>query len=122
MGNFSINFSIFWSLAFKSIGFKYTYIIALIIDIGVYICFISVELHEGNYIIIVAIHFIVQGGWIILISNVCLLIFGDIIGESIYGFCWIFLALTNFFQYFLSMNIPAIADFVKTKINSSWAP
>jgi len=79
-------------------------------------------MNETKLMATVIIHFIVQGGWLVIFSNACLLIFGDIIGESIYSYCWIFFAVVNFLQWFLSLNIPNIAECLKTSIKKELVP
>ena len=106
----------------RSVGFKYTYILACAIDICVYSCLIKLELDEASFIVVIVVHFIVQSAWLVIFSNVCLLIFGDIIGESIYSYCWGFFAITNFTQYFLAINIPNVVEFFKTHISSNLLP
>ncbi len=45
----------------------------------------------------------VLSGIQILILNGCLVIFGDIIGESIYSYYWPFFLLSNFIQYAIGL-------------------
>ncbi len=72
--------------------------------------------------ITIVVHYIVLGGWLIIFSNVCILIFGDITAEVLYGFCWVFFALTNFSQYFTWLAAPTISNFVKTHISATIVP
>lgn len=104
---------LFWGLGFKSIGFKYLYMLGVCLDIIVFTCLLTVNLNEVTYILLFATHFIVQGGWLVLFPNVCLLVFGDIIGESIYGFYYACFAFTSFCQYLISSNIADVATFIK---------
>lgn len=67
-------------------------------------------------------HFIVQGGWMVIFPNVCLLVFGDIIGESIYGLYYSCFALTSFCQYLVSSNIVDVTAFVKNNLTFITVP
>ena len=78
---------------------------------------IKLELDEATFIVVIVVHFIVQSGWLVIFSNVCLLIFGDIIGESIYSYCWGFFAIISFTQYFLSIKIANVVEFINTHIS-----
>lgn len=123
LGNFFIyDERLFWGLAFKSIGFKYVYMIAICLDIIVFTCLLTVNLNEVTYILLFATHFIVQGGWFVIFPNVCLLVFGNIIGESIYGFYYACFAFTSFSQYLVSVNIADITLFIKNNLTFFTVP
>lgn len=106
----------------RSVGFKYTYTLASLIDIVIYTCLIRIEHDEASFVAVITVHFIVQSGWLVIFSNVCLLVFGDIIGESIYSYCWAFFALTNFSQYLMAMNLANVVEFIKGHLGGSLVP
>lgn len=110
-------FRLFWGFGFRIIGFKYLFMIAICLDIIVFSCLLTVELNEASYLLLFALHFIVHGGWLIIFPNVCLLVFGDIIGESIYGFYYACFAFTSFCQYLVSSNIADVTLFIKNNFS-----
>jgi hypothetical protein len=69
-----------WGLIFRNIGFKYTYLLAVCINILIFTLFITIEISYIPYFVLYTLAGFVLGGYMIIFPNACLLVFGDIIG------------------------------------------
>jgi len=105
-GSFFNGFTrIIWGYIFRNIGFKFTFLLAVSLNILVYTTFLLVDITYYLYIFLFALIGTNLGGLMVMFPNSCLLIFGDIIGESIYGFYWAVFGISNFVQYLMGAHI-----------------
>jgi hypothetical protein len=67
--------------------------------------FICLNVNEDVYLLTFTLAGINLGGLFVLFPNTCLLVYGDIIGDSIYGYYWATFSLSNLIQYFIGDNL-----------------
>lgn len=71
----------FWGALFQKIGFKYTYVIAMTIDIASFFLMPHAIYYYELYIIVYSCICITTGGFMVLMQNLCLLVFGQKVGN-----------------------------------------
>ncbi len=98
-------FRLIWGSSMNKIGFKIVYLTAMLLNL---ICVVWIQFAVENiymFMVVYAINQIVLGGLMVIFPNLCLLVFGEIIGEAIYGYYWAIFTISNFLQYFIGLII-----------------
>jgi MFS family permease len=96
-------FRFVWGAFFKQFGFKYVFLIAMSLNI---ISFSLMEwsyLAKESYMIMHGISGAILGGLMVMVPNLCLLVFGDRIGNKIYSYYWGAFTFSNFLQYLVGV-------------------
>lgn len=97
-------FRFIWGSFLRKYGFKYTFLIVVSINL---VCFSTIywtvflpELYLFSFFVSGAC----LGGLLVMIPNLCLLVFGEKIGNEMYSYCWAAFSLANLIQCL--MGIP----------------
>ena len=97
-------FRFVWGITLQKIGFKWLFVLAMIINIACF-GFAPLAIHfYYAYLLIYMLSCCVIGGLMVVLPNLCLMVFGDRVGNQIYGYVWMFFTLSNFLQYFISLQ------------------
>jgi len=75
--------------------------------------FIYLTIDEDLYLVIFTLAGINLGGLFVIFPNLCLLVYGDTIGDSIYGYYWATFSFSNLLQYFIGDNLKGIVKVMR---------
>ena len=93
-----------WGYSLQRFGFKWCFVVAMGLNC---ICFGLIPLAVKEYYTYMVVYTIicaVTGGLMVLIPNLCLLVFGDLVGNEIFGYIWMCFTSANFIQYLIGAN------------------
>ena len=93
-----------WGFSLQKLGFKWCFLVAMVLNI---LCFALTPFaihYYYAYISVYAISGAVLGGLMVLMPNLCLLVFGELVGNEMFGYIWFFFTSANFIQYGIGIN------------------
>ena len=98
-------FRFVWGFSLQKAGFKWAFLFAMILNI---LCFsltpIAIKYYYA-YITVYAVSGAALGGVMVLMPNLCLLVFGELVGNQIFGYIWFFFTTANFIQYAIGATL-----------------
>lgn len=98
-------FRFVWGTMFKQFGFKYMFLIVMSMNIILFALMEWSYLAKESYMIAQGVSGATLGGLMVMIPNLCLLVFGEEIGNRIYSYYWAAFTFSNFLQYLLGVYL-----------------
>ena len=98
-------FRVVWGALLRKYGFKIVFLIVMTINIFCFLTMHWIVLNDNVYLISFFLSGACLGGLMVMIPSLCLLVFGDKIGNEMYSYCWAAFSLANLIQYKMGADL-----------------
>ena len=89
----------FWGAMFINFGFKYVFVVVMGLNITCFLVMRWAIYYYDLYLLVYSIICAALGGLMVSISNLCLSLFGDLVGNEVFSYFYATFSLTCFIQY-----------------------